>query len=273
LNQIFERFVQRGGAPGSGLGLAIVKQLVELMHGTIRFESDPTVQPGTTCVIFLPLEPVWCSNDTADVDVDAYHATKEQDMDATKTETVTTSTCSSSSTSSSLEPTNQNTTTATSAATTTTLASSGQPLGQQQEDLIQQALSILIVDDIQMNRTMLKRRFQKCIAPNCIITEASSGEEALKLVGGNSLCNSTEPASCFDIIIQDQYLEEAGGVMVGTDVITAMRRAKVDSIIIGYSGNDLDDKFYAAGADLVWSKPMPSNAKILQSLKSLLAEK
>ena len=55
-SRMFERFVQRGGAPGSGLGLALVKQLVDLMEGTIYFDSDPTVRPGTTCVVRLPLK-------------------------------------------------------------------------------------------------------------------------------------------------------------------------------------------------------------------------
>lgn len=55
IQRIFERFVTRGGAPGSGLGLLISKQLSELMGGEIWFESDPTVKPGTTCVIELAL--------------------------------------------------------------------------------------------------------------------------------------------------------------------------------------------------------------------------
>jgi signal transduction histidine kinase len=53
---MFERFTQRGGAPGSGLGLAIAKNLVTLMGGTIRFDSDPTVCAGTCCIVTLPLE-------------------------------------------------------------------------------------------------------------------------------------------------------------------------------------------------------------------------
>jgi CheY-like chemotaxis protein len=53
---LFMRFVQRGGAPGSGLGLAIAKHLVDLAGGTTGFESDPTIAPGTTCFVELPLE-------------------------------------------------------------------------------------------------------------------------------------------------------------------------------------------------------------------------
>ncbi len=54
--KLFERFVQRGGAPGTGLGLYIAKEIVNMMGGSICFESDPTVKPGTTCRILLPLE-------------------------------------------------------------------------------------------------------------------------------------------------------------------------------------------------------------------------
>ena len=55
-SKLFQRFVQRGGAPGTGLGLAIAKHLVDLVGGNICFQSDPTVKPGTTCVVELPLE-------------------------------------------------------------------------------------------------------------------------------------------------------------------------------------------------------------------------
>jgi hypothetical protein len=133
---LFERFVQRGGAPGSGLGLVIVKQLVDLMKGSIRLESDPTIRPGTTCTVLLPLEvctqpepPFVPSEDT-------------------------------------------------------------QP--------IEAPLKILITDDIKMNHSMLKRRFQKAIAPNCIIGEATTGEEALQI------CEKER----FDVILVNQHMEE-----------------------------------------------------------------
>jgi signal transduction histidine kinase/CheY-like chemotaxis protein len=196
---MFKRFATRGGAPGTGLGLAIAKQMVDLMGGSIYFASDPTVKPGTNCVVLVPLK--LCE----------------------------------------------------------------EPL---QEELIpidapplQEPLSILIVDDVKMNRAMLKRRFIKSIAPNCAVTEAATGEEAL------SICER----ETFDVIILDQYMEGAGGVLVGTDTAIAMRRSKIDSIIVGCSGNDLDEEFRAAGADLVWKKPMPSNSEIIRHLRQELS--
>jgi CheY-like chemotaxis protein len=201
--RMFERFVQRGGAPGTGLGLNIAQKIVNMMDGSIGFDSDPTIAPGTTCRIMLPL--LLCA--------------EPDDM----------SLC-------------QN--------------SKG-------VEMIEDPINIMIIDDIRMNRTMLSRRINKAIAPNATITLAETAEEAL------DLCESIE----FDVIICDQYMEEAGGVMVGTDAIIAMRRMNVRSYIIGCSGNDLDNEFYDAGANMVWGKPLPPNGEIIQQLKRGLEER
>ena len=130
---------------------------------------------------------------------------------------------------------------------------------------IEEPISILIVDDIKMNRTMLRRRIEKCIAPNCTIHEVTTGEEALLVCGqGDTL---------FDVIIMDHFMNEAGGVMFGTDAIIALRGMNVQSYIIGCSGNDLDEKFYSAGANAMWKKPLPSNVEVIQQLRAALASK
>lgn len=197
--KLFERYVQRGGAPGTGLGLAIAKHLVELMAGDIRFDSDPSVKPGTSCIVTLPL--IECA--APDVFV------------------------------------------------------------MEDDKVIESEVSFLIVDDVKMNRVMLARRIKMGIAPNAVVKEASTGEEALLICG-------TEK---FDVIVVDQYMEEAGGVMVGTDVVFAMRRMRIDSIVIGCSGNDIDQEFIEAGADWVWKKPMPPNSKIISDLRSAMMRK
>lgn len=58
LNHIFERFYQADStrpAGGSGIGLSFVSELVELMQGSIRVESQPG--QGATFLIDLPLRP------------------------------------------------------------------------------------------------------------------------------------------------------------------------------------------------------------------------
>jgi two-component system, sensor histidine kinase len=197
--KLFQRFVQRGGAPGTGLGLAIAKHLVDLTGGSIRFESDPTIRAGTSCLVLMPLQ----------------------------------------------------------------LCEAPDSIVEESSALIEENLSFLIIDDIRMNRTMLKRRIMKSIAPNAEIVEASTGEEALEICGNET----------FDVIVVDQYMEEAGGVMVGTDVVFAMRRMRIDSVIIGCSGNDMGTQFCEAGADWVWQKPMPSNSSIIQDLRTSLSRR
>ena len=193
--KLFQRFTKRGGAPGTGLGLAIAKHLVDLSGGNIRFESDPSIRAGTSCVIVMPLPKCEPPEDNAD---------------------------------------------------------SG--LGM---SVIQEPIRVLIVDDVKINRTMLKRRILKGVAPNAAIVEAATGEEALQI------CDKDQ----FEVIIVDQYMEEAGGAMLGTDVCFALRRMKVASLLIGCSGNDLEDDFKEAGADCVWKKPMPSNGDIIRLWK------
>jgi len=195
--QIFERFVQRGGAPGTGLGLAIAKHLVDLTGGSICFESDPGTKPGTSCVIKMPLQK--CS------------PPKKVDKN--------------------------------------------------DELPIMEDVRYLIIDDHKINRSMMSRRLKKKINPNAIITEACNGEEALDIVAKQQ----------FDIIVVDQYMEDAGGVMVGTEAVVEMRKMGIDSIIIGCSGNDIDELFKEAGTDWVWGKPMPPNGKILKQLRQGLA--
>jgi signal transduction histidine kinase/ActR/RegA family two-component response regulator len=128
---------------------------------------------------------------------------------------------------------------------------------------IANSLLVLIVDDSGINRQMLSRRIKRHILPNAEITEASTGEEALKL------CEK----ETFDLVIMDQYMEEAGGVLLGSDTVNAMRRMKKDSIIIGCSGNEMNASFMAAGTDWVWLKPVPSNATIVQQIRAALEKK
>ena len=190
--------------PGTGLGLAIAKHLVDLTGGNIFFESDPTIKPGTTCVVEMPLK--MCND--------------KESKDNNRPD----------------------------------------PSSDEEATMIDDYISLLIVDDIRMNRTMFKRRFNKRVAPKAAITEAATGEEALEI------CKQKQ----FDVIIVDQHMEEAGGVLLGTDTVVAMRRRKIDSVIIGCSGNDIDEQFMDAGCEWVMKKPTPPDHVIVKKLRQLL---
>lgn len=213
-DQLFKKFVQRGGAPGTGLGLAISKHLVELMGGEIYYKSDPTVKPGSSCIVLLPL-PL----------CDAPPGESDDDEDE--------------------------------AAVKSSKKRAGAADSKKDVPMIQEPISVLIVDDIRMNRMMLKRRLQKAIAPNALITESPNGETALEI------CER----EIFDVIIMDQFMEDAGGLLLGTDTILALRREGVKAMIIGCSGNDIDKEFVEAGADQCWQKPLPTNETIIRQLR------
>merc|ERR1712238_307885 len=150
--ELFEKFVQRGGAPGTGLGLAIAKHLVDLNDGTICFHSDPDIRPGTSCVVKIPLSPC--------------------------------------------EPPKL------------------KPLHIDAKAVLQEPLTFLI--------------------------------------------------------IVDHYMEGAGGILLGTEVVAEMRKMKMNSVIVGCSGNDISEEFRLAGTDWVWGKPMPSNSAAVKQLMTSL---
>jgi hypothetical protein len=152
-SRLFQRFVTRGGAPGTGLGLAIAKNIVDLAGGSIGFESDPSVKPGTTSVVKLPLE------ETENVDLEASESSVKDPVLA-----------------------------------------------------IQESISILIVDDVKMNRMVFGRRFRKGVAPQATVSEATTGEEAIELCGRKT----------FDVIIMDQFME--GGKYLSTNYLAPFIR-------------------------------------------------
>ena len=199
--KIFEKFVQRGGAPGTGLGLSIAKSVVDLCGGSIYFESDPTQRPGTTCVIILPLKS--CKAE--------FNVSAEEELAPA---------------------------------------------------LIEDPISVLVIDDVAINRSVLNERIKMGIAPNASVTEATNGEEALEL------CKKKR----FDCIFVDQFYGESGGAMIGTDVVIAMRRTGIDSIILACSCSDSDAPFSEAGCDIVWGKPLPSNAVMIKQLSKPLSK-
>ncbi|QJD80502.1 hybrid sensor histidine kinase/response regulator transcription factor [Spirosoma rhododendri] len=82
LSHIFERFYQSDATSdrpvgSSGIGLSYVSELVELMNGSIRVESQPG--QGTTFTVDLPLEPATTSSPVEPQPADAAPLNDETD--------------------------------------------------------------------------------------------------------------------------------------------------------------------------------------------------
>jgi signal transduction histidine kinase len=278
--RLFQRFVTRddgrGSEPGTSLGLAIAKQIVHMMGGTLYFETKsdsndendhnddggsskdndssssnavvnmPILKPNNVCIVMLPLPRI---TDPPPPPPPPVTTAPEKESSFLLSSLV------------SRDGTTDNNGTTTSTTTTNMV---GLPLSC--TPILWQPLQILIVDDIKMNRKMTSRRFKKLV-PNCTISEASTGEKAIDMCRqkvDTDDCGTT----CFDVILVDNYMEGAGGILHGTDVIHILRQELhlLDPIMIGCSGNALEDEFQAAGTDFVWGKPLPTDTEIVQQL-------
>jgi hypothetical protein len=58
--------------------------------------------------------------------------------------------------------------------------------------------------------------------------------------------------------------------MLGTDVVIAMRRMRIDAVINGSSGNEMEQELCDAGADWVGQTPISSNETIIQRIRAAL---
>ena len=106
---------------------------------------------------------------------------------------------------------------------------------------------VLIVDDVAMNRKMLKRlfvtRFEEC-------DEAGDGQQAVDMVK-----ESIASGSSYDIITIDYQMP----VMDGVTATSIIRKLGYKGQIIGVTGNALSEdvnSFLSNGADTVLTKPL-----------------
>ena len=120
--------------------------------------------------------------------------------------------------------------------------------------------SILIVDDVPMNRKMLKRllinRFDECM-------EAENGQQAVDMVK-----EALELGIQYEVVAIDYQMP----VMDGVTATTAMRKIGYTGRIIGITGNAMQEdlnSFMASGADIVLTKPL-SVAKFDEYLTTLV---
>ena len=144
-------------------------------------------------------------------------------------------------------------------------------------------LSILVVDDSQMNRKMLKRVLRQHSIGKTV-DEASDGIEMLSLIGvpvdhKNSFDRSTKttkdsmvlpsvgPLKHYDIILVDSSMPRMSGV----EAVFRLRQCGYKGLIIGVTGNALQEElvgFCDKGADYALPKPFEVE-KLMEILDSV----
>ena len=65
-------------------------------------------------------------------------------------------------------------------------------------------------------------------------------------------------------------MSSTGGVMTGAETIAVLRSRCKDTVLIGYSGNDVREEHIGAGANVFWRKPIPAANEIIRVLRSEL---
>jgi CheY-like chemotaxis protein len=146
-------------------------------------------------------------------------------------------------------------------------------------------LRVLIVDDVRLNRILLKHALAS-ISPGWDVSEAASAEEALTLVRGGDR-PPLSPESFGLIIFDEQFDPSVHGAetvpMRGSEAIRLIRehevatRAPRATIVscTGHASHGLGSVmayFYECGSDAVWGKPYPNHrdGEMQAVLKSLL---
>ena len=133
-------------------------------------------------------------------------------------------------------------------------------------DAIISSLSVLVVDDSLVDRKMS----QKCLSGEYgqemwVVHTAVNGEMALQYCSSSSL----HP----DVIIIDQNMESAGGIMLGTEVVKNLRAnyGLRDVIIIGCTGfgDVVKESFLSSGCDAVWQKPIPNRDEAMAHIRNI----
>ena len=134
-------------------------------------------------------------------------------------------------------------------------------------------LRVLIVDDSLSNRKVLSRKLVKGLFEplNWLVELAKTGEEALALIDAGGV---------FDLIVMDENMHDAGGVLLGTETTRKIREREGDiekrALIFGYSGSNTEEdrvRGRESGQDWFWEKPAPSEEQALQEVARLWAEK
>ena len=132
-------------------------------------------------------------------------------------------------------------------------------LSQPQSERLPDRLSVLVVDDSAAACKLFVRRL-KSLRCNVTTFVAATGEEAL------NLCEER----AFDLIVLDQNMQPAGGILLGHEVVRELRGrlGMGRTVIIGCTGNEATCRgdFMSQGADEVWPKPTPPTDEMIQCI-------
>jgi len=143
-------------------------------------------------------------------------------------------------------------------------------------------LRVLVVDDMEMNRKLLKRRLEVGVFKDLMwqVELAFTGEQAIELMDAGRV---------FDLIVMDENLQDEGGVLTGTETTRLIRERelmksiegdeageKERALIFGFSGNCTPEdqaRGRESGQDWFWAKPPPNSEQALQDVSRLWDKK
>ena len=132
-----------------------------------------------------------------------------------------------------------------------------------------ETLNVLLVEDDELNMLVMKSclssGFHERFGTNISVAHEQTAEGALKLIDGKIRCP-------FDIIVVDQHMEPAGGVMKGAQLVQNInvRPYAQPPLLVLASGNGDNpserELFLQCGASVVWPKPYPEPAQMVNDI-------
>ena len=131
-------------------------------------------------------------------------------------------------------------------------------------------LRVLLAEDDDLNvlvmQTSLQVGMKSEFGTAVDVTRARTAEEALDLLGD---------ANAYDLIVVDQHMEPAGGVMKGSQLVEILSAkpcvAGTQRPILCIASGNADDEaeastFKAVGADIIWPKPYPGTLRMVSDI-------
>jgi CheY-like chemotaxis protein len=145
-------------------------------------------------------------------------------------------------------------------------------------------LRVLIVEDDDLNylvmASSLEVGFREMHDVTVHVQHARTAEAALAIIAAPR-SDSDSSKFPFDVVIADQHMERAGGVMKGSELtamLSAQRHGVHVPVLVIASGDDavqhvdavLEPYRALSGADVFWPKPYPRRRKLVRDIVSFL---